>query len=135
MQAERLGGRLNTALALGLAAGRLALGAAIWAAPGPALRGLGFDPDAPQALTLSRLTATRDLATGALALMVLGDADASRRVAVLNAAIDAGDAAAFALAFRDRGSGTAYGASVGAPAALAASVAGALLASRLGHRS
>lgn len=135
MRAERLGGRFNTALALALAGGRLALGAGIWAAPRPALRALGFDPEAPQALALSRLTATRDLATGALALAALGDAAASRRVALLNAAIDAGDAATFVLAFRERGGGNAPGAPFGAPAALLASAAGALLAARLGHRS
>ena len=135
MDAERLDGRFNTALALGLASGRLALGTVIWVAPGPALRALGFDPDAPQARTLSRLTATRDLATGALALAALGDAGASRRAALLNAVIDAGDAAAFAIAFRERGTGTAHGAAVGAPAALLASAGGALLAARLARKS
>jgi hypothetical protein len=135
VRVERLGGRFNTALALGLAVSRLALGAGIWAAPRPALRALGFDPDAPQARTLARLTATRDLATGALALAALGDRGNSRRAAILNAAIDAGDAAAFALALRAPGPGAARGAAVGGPAAVLASVAGAVLAGRLGHRS
>jgi hypothetical protein len=131
VRVERLGGRFNTALALGLAVGRLALGAGIWVAPRPALRTLGFDPDEPQALTLGRLTGTRDLATGALAVAALRDARETRRVALLNAAIDAGDAAAFALALREHGPAAARGATVGVPAALAASLAGALLASRL----
>jgi hypothetical protein len=133
MEAKRLGGRLNTVLAVGLAAGRLALGGAIWGAPNPALRALGFDPDEPQARTLGRLTATRDVATGALALGALADPGATRRIALLNAAIDAGDAVAFAAA--GRGTGPAHGAAVGAPAALLATAAGVFLAARLRHIS
>jgi hypothetical protein len=131
VEVERLGGRFNTALALALAAGRIALGAGIWIAPRPALRALGFDPDEPQALTLGRLTATRDLATGALALAALDEAGATRRIAFVNAAIDAGDAVTFALALRGRDSRLAHGAALGAPAALLASAAGAVLAGRL----
>jgi len=133
METERLGGPLNTALAVALAAGRLLIGGAIWAAPNPALRALGFDPDEPQARTLGRLTATRDLATGALALAALGEAGATRRIALLNAAIDAGDAAAFVVA--RRGMAPAHGATLGAPAALLATAAGLFLAARLPHRS
>jgi len=134
VQVERLGGRFNTALAMGLAIGRLALGAAILAAPRPALGTLGFNPDEPQARTLARLTATRDLATGALAVAALDDARATRRIALVNAAIDAGDAVAFALAFRmDRSGGLR--AAMGAPAALVASAAGVLLARRLSAKS
>jgi hypothetical protein len=132
MEAKQLGGRLNTVLAVGLAGGRLAIGGAIWGAPQPALRALGFDPD-HQARTLGRLTATRDLATGVLALAVLGEAEATRRVALLNAAIDAGDAAAFMVA--RRGAGPAHGAALGAPAALLAAAAGVFLAARLTDRS
>jgi hypothetical protein len=135
VEVERLGGRFNTALAMALAAGRLALGAAIWAAPRPALATLGFDPDEPQVRTLGRLTGTRDIATGALAVAALRDARETRRVALLNAAIDAGDAAAFALALREHGPAAGRGATVGASAALAASLAGALLATRLGDKS
>jgi hypothetical protein len=131
METERLGGRTNTALALTLASGRIVLGAGIWAAPRPALRGLGFDPGEPPTRTLGRLTATRDLATGALALAALGDARATRRIALLNAAIDAGDAAAFALAYRERDRGSAHGAALGIPGALLASVAGLCLAARV----
>ena len=133
METERLGGRLNTALAVVLASGRLLIGGAIWGAPNPALRALGFDPAEPQARTLGRLTATRDLATGALALAVLDEAGATRRVALLGAAIDAGDAAAFMVA--RRGAVPAHGAALGAPAALLATAAGVFLASRLRHRS
>ena len=131
MGKEALGGTVNTALALALAGGRVAIGVGIWSAPRTALRALGFDPDEPQARTLGRLTATRDLATGALALASLGDAGATRRIALLNAAIDAGDAAALALALRERGAGPAHGAALGLPAALLASTAGTVLANRL----
>jgi hypothetical protein len=131
MEARRLGGRLNTVIALGLAAGRLTLGAGIWGAPRPALAALGFDADEAQARTLGRLVATRDLTTGALAVATLNDPAAARRIALANAVIDAGDVAAFAVALRERGSGQAHGAALGIPGALLASAAGAFLAWRL----
>jgi hypothetical protein len=131
MDVERLGGTLNTAVAVALGSGRLALGLGIWGAPRPALAALGFDADEGQARTLGRLVATRDLTTGALAVATLNDPAAARRIALANAVIDAGDAAAFAVALRERGSGQAHGAALGIPGALLASAAGAFLAWRL----
>jgi hypothetical protein len=126
-----LGGGANTALALVLAGGRLAIGAAIWAAPEPSMRALGFDPDDPQGLALGRLAATRDLAMGGLSLAALGDRRAARRLALVNAAVDAGDALAFGLALARREGGTTHGAAIGVPAGLLGAVAGLGLARRL----
>ena len=117
-------------LAVGLAGGRLAIGAGIWLAPGPALRALGFDPESAQVRALGRLAGTRDLATGALAIAALSDAPAMRRVALANAAIDAGDALAFAIALARR-DGIDRAALAGAGSAGAATVLGSILAARL----
>lgn len=118
-------------LALALAGGRLAIGAGIWAAPDRALAALGFDASRPAIRTLGRITATRDLATGLLALSARGEPAGARRVVLLNAAIDAGDALAFGLALTGRDPALRRAGAVGAPAALAACVAGLALAQRL----
>lgn len=117
-------------LAIALAGGRLAIGAGIWLAPARALRALGFDPATAQVRALGRLAATRDLATGALAVAALGDADSMRRVALANAAIDAGDALAFAIALSRR-EGLDRAALGGAVGGASGAVGGALLARRL----
>lgn len=122
--------RLTRLLAVGLAGGRLAIGTGIWLTPGPALRGLGFDPGQAPVRALGRLAGTRDLATGALAIATLGDAAAMRRVALANAAIDAGDALTFAIALVRR-DGIDRAAVGGALSAATAAAAGAVLAARL----
>ncbi len=85
-------------LAMGLAGGRLAIGAAIWLAPGPAFKALGLDsPSTAQALAIARIAGTRDLVLGAWQASSLGD---RRRLAAATTAVavcDAGDALAFAL--------------------------------------
>lgn len=124
------GGGIDGPLGVAMAASRLALGASIWAAPGPALRALGFDASSPAAVTLARLTATRDLATGLLALRAHGDADGTRRMLLVNAAIDAGDTLAFGLALAGGDPALRRAGAVGAPSALAACLTGLVLARR-----
>ena len=122
---------VDALLALGLAGGRLVIGAGIWVAPDRALAALGFDASHPAIRTVGRLTATRDLATGLLALSSRGDPAATRRVVLMNAAIDAGDTLAFGLALTGRDPALRRAGAVGAPAALAACAAGLALARRL----
>ena len=115
--------------AIGLAAGRIAIGAGIWAAPTAAWRALGLGAPDPRALAVGRLAASRDLVLGAWQLAALGDRRQLRRVTAAVAAVDGADALAFALAARDpetRGAGVR-----GLAAALPATVVGALLANRL----
>jgi hypothetical protein len=125
------GSGIEGQIGFALAASRVALAASIWAAPGPALRALGFDPGHPPALTLARLTATRDLATGLLALRAHGNGADARRMLLVNAAIDAGDTLAFSLALAGRDPALRRAGAVGAPGALAACLTGFALARRL----
>lgn len=120
------------ALAAGLAAGRIAIGVAIWVAPQRALSALGFDraADRPDALTLARIAATRDLVLGVWQGASLRDRGSLRRATGAGAASDAGDAVAFAL-LASRG-GEAGSAAKGLGAAVLATLAGAWLAARLG---
>ena len=116
-------------LALNLAAGRIAIGTGLWAAPRLVTRVLGFPEPDETALAVSRIAATRDLVLGVLQLAALGD---RKRLATMTAAVavcDAGDAAAFALALRDPATRTAglRGVAMAAPA----TVVGAWLAARL----
>jgi hypothetical protein len=116
--------------AIGLAAGRLAIGAGLWAAPRLSARALGFrELDGP-ALALARIAATRDLVLGAWQLSALDDPSALRRATLGVAAADAGDALTFALAIGRRETRSAG--ARGLPAAAAATVAGMWLADRLG---
>jgi hypothetical protein len=116
-------------LAVNLAAGRIAIGASLWLAPGLASRVLGFgEPDA-RMIAISRVAGTRDLVLGALHLGALGD---RKRLATMTAAVaacDAGDAAAFALALGDRSTRSAG--LRGVVSAAAAAAGGAWLANRL----
>ena len=108
--------------AIGLAAGRIAIGAGIWLAPVAASRALGFGEPDSRTTTLSRLVAGRDLVLGTWQLATLGDRGSLRRVSAAAAAVDAGDTLAFALAAATdgeaRGAGI-RGFSVALPAALA----------------
>lgn len=115
--------------AIGLAAGRIAIGAGIWAAPTAAWRALGLGTPDPRALAIGRLAASRDLVLGAWQLGALGDPRRLRRVTAAVAAVDGADALTFALATRDpdtRGAGVR-----GLAAALPAAVVGGWLAHRL----
>jgi len=121
---------LDRLVAIGLASGRLAIGAGLWAAPQQAGRLLGFDALQGPALALARIAASRDLVLGAWQLASLNDRQALRRATVGVAAADAGDAATFALALSDRR--TRLAGVRGLPAAAAATAAGAWLVARLG---
>jgi hypothetical protein len=116
-------------LAINLAAGRIAIGAGLWLAPGLAAKALGFgEPDGPT-LAVGRIAATRDLVLGVLQLAALEDRQRLAQVSGAVAVCDAGDTLAFALALRDPVTRTAGIRGIGAAAA--ATVAGAWLASRL----
>lgn len=116
------------ALAIGLAAGRLAIGAGLWLAPGTTARALGFERLDVAGLALARIAASRDLVLGAWQLSSLGGRERLRRATIGVAVADAGDALTFALALRGDGRGAG---ARGLPAAAAATAAGAWLAARL----
>ncbi|MDQ3759668.1 MAG: hypothetical protein M3331_06985 [Actinomycetota bacterium] len=122
-EAERLAGAA-------LAAGRIAIGVGIWAAPGLTARALGMKPFQGEALALARLAATRDLILGAwLGAELRGGGKPLAPAAALTAC-DAGDALAFAL-LAPRG-GEELGAGLrGVAAALPATALGGWLVGRL----
>jgi hypothetical protein len=120
-----------TAVARGLAAGRIAIGTAIWLAPRLSIKALGFDPRNPQAIALARLAGTRDLALGALTMVSLRDLGAARRLSVVNAVVDAADATALTLPFARRHP-IGPAAALGATSAVLAALAGAWTARELG---
>ena len=82
---------------LALAAGRIAIGAGIWAAPSLAAKGLGMKPWDGEALAVARLAATRDLILGAWLTAELRDGGKPLAPAAALTACDAGDALAFGL--------------------------------------
>jgi hypothetical protein len=115
-------------VAIGLGAGRVAIGAGLWLAPGLVSKTLGFDEPDARTLALARIAATRDLVLGSSQIRSVDDPRARERAAVAGAVCDAGDAVAFALALRDpatRAAGVR-----GVPLAVAATIAGVWLASR-----
>ncbi len=112
-----------------LAAGRLAIGAGIWLAPGPSLKALGFDAPDGQALTLARMAGARDLILGAWQASSLSDRSELGRATIAITAADACDVIAFAAVTR---SGGPLRASVlGLAGAVPATALGAWLAARL----
>ncbi len=110
-------------------AGRIAIGMGMLAAPGPALRALGFADAGAATVAVARIAGGRDLVLGILTLAALDDATRLRAVTVANAAADAGDVAAFAGALR---AGESAAGRRGIAAALPAMIAGAWAAWRLG---
>ena len=116
--------------AIGLAAGRIAIGAGIWLAPQRSWKALGLGGTEGRALVLGRLAATRDLVLGAWTLAVLDDPERLRRVVGAVAAVDGADSVAFALALR-AGPELRQAAVRGLAAAVPATLAGAWVASRL----
>ena len=116
-----------------LAAGRIAIGAGIWAAPSLAAKGLGLNPWSGEALAVARLAATRDLILGAWLAAELRHGGSPLAPAAALTACDAGDALTFALlAARD---GDDLGAGLrGVAAAGPATAAGAWLVRRLHTR-
>jgi hypothetical protein len=123
---------VDRGLGVFLAAGRMAIGAAIWLAPRQALPALGFEraADDDEALTLARIAATRDVVLGAWQASALGNRARLRRATLAVAACDAADALAFAIAAR-HGARPALAAK-GLAGAVPATLAGAWLAARLG---
>lgn len=121
---------LARAVAVGLAAGRLAIGAGIWLAPRVAWKALGFGeaPTGP-ALALGRLAATRDLVLGGWQLAAINDPATLRRTVAAGTLVDAADALAFGLAMRE--DGTREAAIRGLGAAVPATLAGVWTARRL----
>ncbi len=116
------------ALAVALAAGRIAIGAGIWVAPRPTLRALGFGEVSPSALTLARIAGSRDVALGAWQLASLNDRERLAQASLAVAACDAGDSLAFGLAL---GAGQTRTGARGLAGAVPAALAGLALAARL----
>jgi hypothetical protein len=114
-----------------VAAGRLGIGVGILAARQPTLRALGFGRTDGAGETLATLAGSRDVALGLLPFALRNEPRALRTVAILAAAVDAGDAVAFAAAGRRAGMGRAAfsGALSGGGAAIAGLWAAAKLAS------
>jgi len=108
-------------VAMGLAAGRLAIGTALWLAPDACARVLGFGRLDRRALTLARIAATRDIVLGSWQLRSLGESAELRRASAAVAVADAGDALAFALLLRagDQRRAAVRGVAAALPAALA----------------
>jgi hypothetical protein len=118
------------ALAVNLAAGRIAIGAGLWLAPRLSSRLLGFGEPDPRTLALSRIAGTRDLVLGGLQLSALEDRKRLSRITAAVAACDAGDTVAFALAIGNRS--TRAAGIRGVVGAAFATAAGAWLAGQLG---
>jgi Domain of unknown function (DUF4267) len=117
---------LGWSLASGL--GRVAFGIAMLAAPEPALRALGFSEVTPATAAVTRLAGIRDLVLGVVTLGALDDRRRLRGATLANAAADAGDTLAFAVALGD---GERPAGVRGIAAALPATVAGLWTAWRL----
>ena len=108
--------------------GRVALGAAMLAAPEPALRVLGFREITPATVTVTRVAGIRDLVLGVVTLGALDDRRRLRAATLANAAADAGDTLAFTGAL---GSGERDAGLRGLAAALPAALVGAWTTWRL----
>jgi hypothetical protein len=120
-------------LAIGLAAGRLAIGAGLWLAPALSARLLGFGEVDARALTLARIAATRDLVIGGWQLSALDDPPCLRSATAAAAIADGGDAVAFALAMRSSDRETRRAGVRGLAAAVPATIAGIALAASIGR--
>jgi hypothetical protein len=80
------------------AAGRIAIGAGLALAPERALGALGFSDHTTATVTIARIAGGRDIVLGALTLLALDDDARLRTASLANAAVDGGDALAFAAA-------------------------------------
>ena len=110
------------------AAGRIAIGLGMIAAPEPAMRALGFSEVSPATAAVARIAGIRDLVLGAVTLASLDDPERLRTATIGNATADAGDSLAFAMAIRaeERTAGVR-----GVATALPATLAGLWVAWRL----
>jgi hypothetical protein len=113
-------------LASGIA--RVAIGVGMLAAPERALRLLGFVEVGPATAVVSRIAGIRDLVLGVVTMAALDDRARLRAASLANAAADAGDTLAFALAL---GGGERTAGARGLAAALPATGAGLWTAWRL----
>lgn len=84
-----------------LAAGRIAIGVGIWAAPSLTSKALGLDRWSGQGLAVARLAATRDVLLGAWLVNELREGGKPLAPAAALTACDAGDALTFALLAAD----------------------------------
>jgi hypothetical protein len=116
--------------ATAIALGRIAIGIGAAGLTRPALRALGFAEPDGATVALARLAGGRDIALGLHGLSVRDDPAAMRKSVLLGAAVDAGDAAAFATALIRR-DGIDRTAAMNFPIAGAAVLAGAWIATRL----
>lgn len=116
------------AWSLASAAGRIAIGIGLLAAPEPALRALGFSQVSPATVAVGRIAGVRDLVLGAVTLAAKRDPGRLRTATLANAVADTGDALAFGAAL---GTAERQAGARGIAAALPAAVAGAWIAHRL----
>lgn len=109
----------------------MVIGAALWAAPGFALRALGFSPPDDQSIAVARIAGTRDLVLGAWQASAVSDRDRLARATTAVAACDAGDSLAFGflLGTSERRAGLR-----GVAAAVPAAAVGVALAASLRRR-
>jgi Domain of unknown function (DUF4267) len=101
--------------------GRVAIGVAMLAAPELSLRLLGFREVTPATSAVSRIAGIRDLVLGVVTLAATDDPARLRAATLANAAADAGDTLAFALAM---GNGERTAGSRGVALALPAALTG-----------
>src|ERR1700760_5041840 len=92
---------LARAAVLGIAGGRIAIGVGALLATRPALKALGFEATDTSTRALARIAGGRDIALGLLTIAVRDDREALREATAVAAAVDLGDAIAFAIAGRD----------------------------------
>ena len=98
---------LARAAALGIAGGRIAIGAGALLATRPALKVLGFEASDTSARALTRIAGGRDVALGLLTFAARDDKARLRETAAVAAAVDLGDAICFGIAGRDPAAGRA----------------------------
>ena len=116
--------------AIAIAVVRVGIGIGALAFTRPALRSLGFADPNGTSVALARLAGGRDIALGVHGSIVRDDQARLRESALLAAAVDAGDAGAFAaaLVWRDGIDRTAL---LNLPIAASAAALGAWVAARL----
>ena len=117
-----------TGLSLVSASGRVAIGLGMLVAPERSLRVLGFSEVSSATAAVARIAGVRDLVLGAVTLAAIDDPDRLRTATLGNAAADAGDSAAFAIALS---AGERSAGARGLAAALPATLGGLWMAWRL----
>ena len=116
-------------LSLVSAAGRIAIGAGLLAAPRLSLRTLGFGDESRSTVAVAQLAGIRDLVLGLQIVAAAGDGQRLRTAQLAAAAADAGDTAVFAVLLA--GDDPPPAAVRGLAAALPAALGGFWVASRL----